>query len=67
MFTGDVMQNQVPQTVFFPPLLLAPTTQVISVNQIEQQLLHFMSNGALELLKPMDPDTPGELKEKFRI
>jgi hypothetical protein len=23
MFTGDVMENQVPQAVFFPPLLLA--------------------------------------------
>jgi hypothetical protein len=63
MFTGDVMGNQVPQAVFFPPLLLATTTQVIRVDQIEQQLLHFISGNTLQVLKPMDPDTQEDLKE----
>jgi hypothetical protein len=37
--TSDIMENQVPQAVFFPRLLLAPTNQVISVDRTEQQLL----------------------------
>jgi hypothetical protein len=42
-------------------------TQVISVDRIEQQLLHFMSDDTLQLLEPMDPDTPEDLKENIRI
>jgi hypothetical protein len=56
MFTGgDVMKNQVPQAVFFPPLLLAATQHIITVDCMEQQLLDFLGVNTLQLLEPADP------------
>jgi hypothetical protein len=52
MFTGDVMENQVPQGVFFPPLLLAPMQSIITVDRIERQLLKFRMDDNLQLLEP---------------
>jgi hypothetical protein len=66
VYTGDVMENQIPQAVFFPPLLLAATQQVITVDCIEQQLLNFVSDDSLQLLDPTDPATPEDLKDDIR-
>jgi hypothetical protein len=64
VYTGDIMESQVPQAVFFPPLLLAATQQAITVDCIEQQLLNFISHDTLQLLGPTDPLTPDNLKDE---
>jgi hypothetical protein len=66
MYTGDVMESQVPQAVFFPPLLLAATQQAVTVDCIEQRLLNFISDDTLKLLEPTDPSTPADLKDEIR-
>jgi hypothetical protein len=36
------------------------------VDLLNQQLLNFISNDALQLLEPTDPDTPADMKDKIR-
>jgi hypothetical protein len=66
MFTGDVVEKQVLQDVFFPPLLLAAMQLVVTVDLFNQQLLNFISDDVLQLLEPTDPDTPEDMKDKIR-
>jgi hypothetical protein len=61
IFTGDVMDNQVPQAVFFPPLLLATMQQVITVDCVEQHLLDFTGDDNFHFLEPMDPAMRGPI------
>jgi hypothetical protein len=64
VYTGDMMDKQVPQAVSFPPLLLASNQQVITVDCIEQHLFNFISDDTLQLLERMDPATPDNLKDE---
>jgi hypothetical protein len=49
MFTGDMVEDQVPQAVLMPTLLLAAVPQEVKVENLSQQLLRFHTHDAWKI------------------